>query len=57
MIFITSLPLSFSTPLPAGVWCATAQPDGTDGEDLSEKQEETSQDGRKHQEETVWAGF
>lgn len=41
----------------AGVWCAAPEPNGADGEDLGEEQEETPQDEREHQEETVGAGF
>lgn len=43
--------------LPAGAWRAPAQPDGADGENPSEEQKETPQKERKHQEETVRAGF
>lgn len=47
----------FPPSRPAGGWRATAQPDGADGEDPGEEQEETPQDGRQHQEEAVGAGF
>lgn len=43
--------------LPAGVWRAAAKPNGVNGEDLGQKQEETPQGRRKHQEKAVWAGF
>lgn len=49
--------LSSSAPLPAGVRRASTQPDGTDGEDPGEEQEETPQGERQHEEEAVRAGF
>lgn len=54
---MTSLCSSLSPPRPAGVWCAATEPDGADGEDLGEEQEETPQDRRKHQEEALRTGF
>lgn len=42
---------------PAGARRAAAEPDGADGEDLGEEQEEAPQGRRKHQEEAVRAGF
>lgn len=56
-MFFTSLCSLLSSTCLAGVWCAATQPHGADGEDPGEEQEETPQDGRKHQEETVGAGF
>ena len=57
VIFMTSLSPSLPTPCPAGVMCTAPQPDGADGKNLGEEQEETPQDRWKHQEETVGAGF
>lgn len=49
--------LPLPTLLPAGVWCASTQPNGADGKNPGEEQEETPQDRWKHQEEIVRTGF
>lgn len=57
LTFCCLITFVFLTLLLAGGWRASTKPNGADGKNLGEEQEETPQDRGKHQEEIVRAGF